>query len=111
MDGLQMSWDNRSAEQWLEQAARFQKMAGRFDHHPQLNASFSALAEDAAKRAGQRGESSDRDYFRMRAGRERAAATVARDARVRRVHLEMAERYHALIRAGVDTVAGSTAAP
>jgi hypothetical protein len=98
MNGLHTSWDNRSAEQWLEQAARFEKMAGRFDHHPQLNASFTALARDAAKRAGQRLESSDLDYFRMRAGKERGAAAAACDMRARRVHLEMAERYNALVR-------------
>lgn len=98
MDALPVSWDSRSAEQWLGQAARFEKMAGRFDHHPQLNASFTSLARDATKRAGQLLESSDLDYFRMRVRKERAAATTARDVRVRRVHLELAERYHALIR-------------
>jgi hypothetical protein len=118
-------WDNRSAEQWLDQAARFEKMARRLDHHPQLNASFSALAQDARKRAkygpitsqdyglssiglqaGTPAIESDLDYFRSRAANEKAAANQAHDIRVRRVHLEMAERYRILIRA---TEAGSGA--
>ena len=37
------------------------------------------------------------DYLRMRALEERRAAAGARDVRVRRVHLEMAERYEELI--------------
>ena len=40
---------------------------------------------------------SDLDYFRLRAAGERAAAEGAQDIRVRQVHLEMAERYQALI--------------
>ena len=41
---------------------------------------------------------SDFDYLRMRALKERSAARSARDMRVRRVHLEMAERYEGLFR-------------
>jgi hypothetical protein len=41
----------------------------------------------------------DLSYFRRRASEERTAALYARDARVRRVHLEMAERYEERVRA------------
>ena len=98
MDAEHLRWDSRSAEEWLEEADRFEKMAGRFDRHPQLNASFAALARDARMRADVHATTpSDFDYFRMRAARERWAAGEACDKRVRRVHLEMAERYQALI--------------
>lgn len=40
---------------------------------------------------------SDLDYLRMRAVKELGAAASARDIRVRRVHLEMAKRYQALL--------------
>ncbi|MES2136888.1 MAG: hypothetical protein V4502_07510 [Pseudomonadota bacterium] len=36
---------------------------------------------------------SDHDYFRRRAGEERAAAARARDPAARRAHNELAERY------------------
>lgn len=120
MDAHHMRWDNRSAEQWLEEAGRFEKMAERFDQNPELNASFAALARDARTRAIDRpgsvrqsleefdwsrirrngvkpADASDLDYYRMRASTERAAASNARDVRVRRVHLELAERYQAFI--------------
>lgn len=41
---------------------------------------------------------SDFDYLRMRALKELSAAASGRDIRVRRVHLEMAKRYQALLR-------------
>ena len=124
MDGSLTRWDNWSAEQWLEEASRFDKMALRFDHHPQLNASFRALARDAIVRAkdgrlteaqvvrgthwlhphrrhpATRPTSSDAEYFRRRTAQEERAAQQSRDIRVRRVHLEMAERYRALSREG-----------
>jgi len=123
MSGLHTGWDNRTAEQWLDDAGRFERMAERFNRHPHLNASFSALARDARTRAVKGPASArqslqdydwsrirrleakawttdDLDYFRMRAASERVAAEHARDMRVRRVHLEMAERYGALIRIG-----------
>ena len=115
-------WDGRSAEQWLEQAGRFEKLAKRLDDRPQLNASFSALAQDARKRAkdgrtasqdchlGDIGQQTstpateaDLDYFRSRAAHEKMAAAQADDVRVRRVHLEMAQRYGILIRAAEAT--------
>jgi hypothetical protein len=107
-------WDNRTAEQWLDQAGRFEKMAARLDHYPQLNASFSALAQDSRKRVkdgrtiSQRGiglqvaappTEADLDYLRSRAAHERVAAAQAQDIRARRVHLEMAERYGIFVRA------------
>ena len=98
MDGLHASWDDRSSEQWLEDAARYQKMAERFHHHAELNASFAALARDAGKRADDLSSGADLNYFRTRAARERSAAANASDMRVRQVHLEMAERYQANIR-------------
>lgn len=120
MDGLHTGWDNRTARQWLEEAGRFEKMAEWFGHHSDLNASFSALAREARTRAVRDPASAgirrlearswttgDLDYFRMRAAKEHAAAD-ARDMRVRRVHLEMAERYDALIRLGES---GSRARP
>jgi hypothetical protein len=121
MDAGQSRWDDRSAEQWLEQAVRFEKMAERFQHHPGLNASFSALARDAVVRAkdGRPSEarvlaaadlrrpipscraaqttSSDVDYFRRREAQERLAAVHSADSRARRAHLEMAHRYHAIL--------------
>ena len=98
MDGLHARWDDRSSEQWLEDAARYQKMAERFHHHAELNASFAALARDAGKRANDLSSGVDLNYFRTRAARERSAAANASDMRVRQVHLEMAERYQANIR-------------
>lgn len=110
-------WDNRSAEQWLDQAGRFEEMAKRFDRYPRLNSSFSVLAQDARKRAwegstasldcggqirqraGTRVTDADVQYFWSRAAHEKAAAEGAGDIRVRRVHLEMAKRYEILIRA------------
>ena len=111
-------WDDRSAEQWLDQAGRFEKMAERLNHHPQLTASFSALARDARKRATDGSTASrdsgvshilqrasmpageaDLDYLRARAATENAAGNQAHDFRVRRVHLEMARLYEILVRA------------
>ena len=105
-------WDDWTADQWLEEAARFDRMALRFRHRPQLNASFRALAEDALVRAkdGRLTEvqvvpgtdwchsqtNSDTEYFCRRAAQERRSALQSRDLRVRRVHLEMAERYRAV---------------
>lgn len=122
MNALHTSWDGRTAEQWLEQAGRFDKMAERFGHNSALNASFASLAHAARTRARNSPvpvpsaedydwsrirrtrmkafTEPDLDYFRMRAAGERAAAKGAHDMRVRQVHLEMAERYQALIRAG-----------
>jgi hypothetical protein len=42
--------------------------------------------------------SSDLSYFRKRASEERTAALNARDPRVRKAHLEMAERYEDRVR-------------
>jgi hypothetical protein len=122
MNRLHTGWDGRTAEQWLDEAGRFDKMAERFGHHPALNATFASLARNARTRADDTAVSvasseeydwsrirrtqmkslsaSDLDYFRTRAAREQAASTGAHDMRVRQVHLEMAERYRALIRAG-----------
>ncbi len=122
MYGHRTRWDDWSAEQWLEDALRFEKMAHRFVHHPQLNASFGALAHDARLRSehgplpanetsrvppsraaggadSARHSSRDLEYFRWRAAKERTAALQSRDLRVRRAHLEMAERYAGRIRA------------
>ena len=113
MQPYHTGWDNRTAEQWLDQAGRFEKMAARLDHYPQLNASFSALAQDARKRAkggrtiSHRGiglqarttAEADLDYFRSRAAHERVAAAQAQDLWACRAHLEMAERYGIFIRA------------
>jgi hypothetical protein len=116
MDAHHTRWDDWSAEQWLEEALRFEKMARRFMHRPKLNASFDSLARDARRRAGpqawhgrhsrpangtepSRHTSKDLDYFHRRAAEERTAAVRSSDLRVRRVHLEMAERYAGLVRA------------
>ena len=117
MDAL-AAWDDRSAGQWLDAAERFERMAQRFHDHPQLNASFKALARDALARSSPaRGNpvkqlpecdcsgrrrtpvpptSADLSYFRLRGIQEQTAALEARDVRVRRVHFEMADRYRAL---------------
>ncbi len=122
MNGPRTGWDGRTAEQWLDEAGRFDKMAERFNHHPALNGSFASLAHNPRLSARsspvpvpstedydwsriRRTEMKaftepDLDYFRMRAAGEQAAAKCAHDTRVRQVHLEMAERYQALIRAG-----------
>lgn len=42
---------------------------------------------------------SDLSYFRQRASEERTAALNARDPRVLRVHVDMAERYEDRVRA------------
>lgn len=41
---------------------------------------------------------SDLSYYRRRASEERTAALNTRDARVRKVHTEMAERYEERVR-------------
>jgi hypothetical protein len=41
---------------------------------------------------------SDLSYYRRRASEERTAALNSRDARVRRAHTEMAERYEERVR-------------
>ena len=41
---------------------------------------------------------SDTEYFRRRASEERTAALQARDTRVRKAHVEMAERYEDFVR-------------
>lgn len=118
-------WDHRSPEEWLEQSARFEKMAERFDHHPQLKASFTSLARDAVVRAkdgrlaearvvgeadwrraqcagpGKCAANADVEYFRRRQAQERTAASRSSDVRVRQVHLEMAIKYGALV-SGAD---------
>jgi hypothetical protein len=90
-----MGTNGHSVHESFREAARFARMAKRFDHHPRLSARFSALARDAAKR----GRKSDADlaYFRVRLASEQAAAMSAPDARVRCAHLEMADRYQARI--------------
>ena len=114
-------WDHRSGEEWLEQAARFGKMAGRVQHNSHLEASFSALARDAIVRAkdgqptaarlvagadwraaqvvyaAKGSAAADIEYFRRREAQERLGASQSSDVRVRRVHLEMAIRYGALV--------------
>lgn len=121
MDALGTMW-NWSTEQWLERADRFEKMAEQFNHRPELNASFRALSRDALVRAkdGQltqgrmvrgtawtrpadiyppaRMSKSDLSYFRHRANEEETAGFASHDQRVRSVHLQMAERYRALVR-------------
>lgn len=121
MDGCQTRWDDWSAEQWQQEARRFAGMAERFDHHPQLRASFKALERDASARAKaalppapEPAEAVDRgserrpnparradfdlEYFRLRAANERTAALCSSDLRARSVHLELAERYGSLVR-------------
>jgi hypothetical protein len=83
----------RSPEEWLEEATHFEAMAKRFDKRPRLSASFALLAKHAVHRATQPVAIEDVDYFRMRAAREQSAALDATDARVSRVHREMADRY------------------
>ena len=41
---------------------------------------------------------SDLSYYRRRASEERTAALNSRDLRVRRAHIEMAERYEERVR-------------
>lgn len=98
MDGLNGGWDNRAAQQRLDDAGLVGKMAGCFDHQLRLDAGLATAAKDAAERATTSRAESDLDYFRMRAAREQAAARNAGDLRVRRVHLEMAELYRLLAR-------------
>lgn len=121
MNALQWGWDGRTADQWLDEAKRFEKMAERFGHHEALNASFASLASNARTRALHASPSaqsardhdcdrlppamvapveSDLDYFHSRACAEEEAAKSAKNMRVRRVHLELAQRYRSLIRAG-----------
>jgi len=114
-------WDDRSYEEWIDESARFEKMAERLDYHPQLKASFSALAREAVVRAkdgrltaarivagaewrqvqfsnaANSSTSANIEYFQRRESQERLAASQSSDLRVRRVHLEMAIRYGALV--------------
>lgn len=124
-----MNWDDRTAEQWLDEARRFEKMAGRFDKNSALNASFAALARDARTRAVSRpkadhqcpvnsdwgcigfrtptpADARDLDYYRVRALREQTAAKNASHVRARQAHLDMAERYQALISANAKPKTG-----
>ena len=126
MDRLNTRVDHRSVEQFLDKANGSGRMAGHFSSPPRLNSSFAAPAQDARthaihapaptvqhlvdydwsriRRTGLKVSSpSDIGYFRVRAAKELRAAARATDERVRRVHLEMAERYQALIsKAGGD---------
>jgi hypothetical protein len=43
--------DDRSPDEWLSEAEKFQDMARRFRHNSQLSETFDALAEDARERA------------------------------------------------------------
>lgn len=120
MDTSQNRWDDRSGEQWLDDARRFEKMIERFSDHDHLRASFSALARDALVRAKDghhtaarvvhardwclqallglsKPSSADADYLRRRVREELTSAGEATDIRVARVHLELAERYLARI--------------
>jgi hypothetical protein len=129
MDATEVRWDNRSAEQWLEEAGRFEKMAERLDRNSHRSASFAALAPDAPRRPTETSNaarhlssdsdwrrmcgsrvtpvsSSDADYYRRRAASEYKAADDAHDSRVRRVHLALAERYQALVRKGPGACVG-----
>lgn len=126
MDRLNTRGDHRSVEQFLDKANGFDRMAGHLSRWPRSNLSFAAPAQDTRTRAihapaptvhnladydwsrirrtGLKISSpSDIGYFRVRAAKELTAAGRATDKRVRRVHLEMAERYQALIsKAGGD---------
>ena len=127
MDISESRWDDRSGQQWLDEAHRFEKMAELFSHRHQLNASFSALARDAMVRAKDgrpaaarvmrtggwsrhvpalavRPDGPDVDYFRRRVQEELASARAATDIRVARVHLELADRYRARISAALGRV-------
>jgi len=120
MDRLNTPCDHRSVEQILDKANGFDRMAGHFSRHPHLNLSLAAPAQDSRTRAihapaptvqnlvdydwsrirrtGLKVNSpSDIGYFRHRAAGELTAAWNTTDKRVRRVHLDMAERYQALI--------------
>ena len=103
MNAIPTRWDSRSAEEWLKEAARFARMALRFNHHPQLKTGFSALARDAVIRARELG--TDLDYFEKRLESEELAAAQANDGRARCAHLEMAQRYQMLIQ---EAEAGSS---
>jgi len=120
MDRLNTRGNHPRVEQFLDKANAFDRMAGHFSRHPHLDLSFAAPAQDARtlaidapaptiqkladydwsriRRTGLKVSSpSDIGYFRHRAAGELTAAWNATDTRVRRVHLEMAERYQALI--------------
>jgi hypothetical protein len=126
MNSLQTRRDNPTAGQRLDEGSCFEPMAGQLIRHSHFSASFAALARDSRtheidapvasaqtledcgwsriRRTGFNVSSpSDIGYFRVRAANELTAAGRATDKRVRRVHLEMAKRYHALIsKAGRD---------
>jgi hypothetical protein len=44
--------DDRSPDEWLAEAEKYQPMARRFRHNTKLSKTFNALAEDARQRAG-----------------------------------------------------------
>ena len=62
------------------------------------NGSLDDVDWSRVRRAGATPTKGDRNYFRLRCAQEQEAAREARDTRVRLVHLEMAERYGALVR-------------
>ena len=120
MGRLNTRGNRRSDEQFVDKANAFGRMAGHFSRHPHLGVSFAAPAQDARTRAIDApaptvqnladydwsrirrtalkvSSPSDIGYFRHRAAGELTAAWNTTDKRVRRVHLDMAERYQALI--------------
>lgn len=55
--------------------------------------------------------SEQHDYYRKRAAAERKAAADAPDPSIARLHLELAERYEAIVADGFDRMPVSPARP
>lgn len=51
MDALKSNLSGRSPAEWLIEADKYQRMARRFRHNPELSETFDHLAEDARDRA------------------------------------------------------------
>lgn len=44
MDTFKPRWNERSPDEWLAEAEKYQQMARRFKHNPELSKTFNALA-------------------------------------------------------------------
>jgi hypothetical protein len=55
MDTFKLRLDDRSPDEWLAEAEKYQQMARRFRHNSELSKTFNALAADACQRAGNPG--------------------------------------------------------
>lgn len=75
MDLFKPRLDDRSPDEWLAEAEKYQKMARRFRHKSELSKTFNALAEDAYRRAATAEHSTKQRKPLTRPGRKAWAGT------------------------------------